>query len=109
MLLYNSKLYVRQLGKGEQYEERLLGGIFWGLWILALESKKLSVESFDLDEQIQRYYKVDFQFHFVELPKFKKTEKELKTVSDKWIYFHQVRIDLDKCPSVEEPRNRAGV
>ena len=38
------------------------------------------------------------EFHFVELPKFKKTEAELKTQMDRWLYFLRKAPKLDKIP-----------
>ena len=38
------------------------------------------------------------EFNFIELPKFTKTENELETVADKWIYFIQQAIKLDHIP-----------
>jgi predicted transposase/invertase (TIGR01784 family) len=41
----------------------------------------------------------DLEFNFVELPKFKLTESELETVTDKWIYFLQQAPNLDHIPT----------
>ena len=100
VLLYNSKAYVRQLGKGEQYEE-LKPVYFLGIMDFSfLESKNYLSNHLILDEQTGEHKVRDFQFHFVELPKFKKTEKELKTLSDKWIYFIKHADDLGQVPGV---------
>ena len=38
------------------------------------------------------------EFHFIELPKFKKTEKELVTEADRWFYFLKEATELDEIP-----------
>jgi predicted transposase/invertase (TIGR01784 family) len=40
----------------------------------------------------------DLEFNFIELPKFTKSESELETVAEKWIYFLQHADDLDRVP-----------
>ncbi len=40
------------------------------------------------------------EFHFVELLKFKKTEKELETELDRWLYFLHEARRLDKIPKI---------
>ena len=44
----------------------------------------------------------DFEFAFLELPKFKKQEHELKTVEEKWAYFfkHAHKTPLHRIPNV---------
>jgi hypothetical protein len=44
----------------------------------------------------------DFEFTFIELPKFKKTLEELDSVLDKWIYFLNNAEDLDIIPKEYE-------
>ncbi len=40
----------------------------------------------------------DLEFNFIELPKFTKSEAELATIADKWIYFIQQADNLDRVP-----------
>ncbi len=43
-------------------------------------------------------YNGDIELIFIELPKFNKTEKELETITDKWIYFIQNSGSLEYIP-----------
>jgi len=40
----------------------------------------------------------DLEFNFIELKKFTKSQTQLETVADKWIYFLQHADDLDRVP-----------
>ena len=40
----------------------------------------------------------DVEFNFIELPKFKKTESELKSIIDQWVYFIKNAEDLEVIP-----------
>jgi len=40
-----------------------------------------------LDKQTFEQNLKDFSFSFLELPKFKKTKNQLKTMTEKWAYF----------------------
>ncbi len=42
----------------------------------------------------------DFRFTFAELPKFNKTESELITVEDKWLYFLKYAKEITAIPAV---------
>jgi predicted transposase/invertase (TIGR01784 family) len=44
-------------------------------------------------------YSDDIELVFVELPKFRKTQNELVSMTDKWIYFLQQAQDLDIIPA----------
>jgi predicted transposase/invertase (TIGR01784 family) len=47
----------------------------------------------------------DFEFNFIELPKFKKSEEELESTLDKWIYFLKYADDLKVIPEkLSEPK-----
>ena len=38
------------------------------------------------------------EYYFIELPKFTKTESELVTILDKWVYFIKHAEDLEMVP-----------
>ena len=65
-----------------------------------LEGKDYLSNHLILDEKTGEQKIRDFQFHFVELPKFNKTEKQLKTLTDKWIYFIKNADHLANIPGV---------
>ena len=44
-------------------------------------------------------YSDDIELIFIELPKFSKTENQLETIQDKWLYFIKNAGDLDYIPN----------
>ncbi|MBF0338472.1 MAG: Rpn family recombination-promoting nuclease/putative transposase [Nitrospirae bacterium] len=98
VLYYTSKAYVAQLSKGEDYPA-LNQVIYIGI---------LDFDIFEGDSYITRHMILntktlkqelkDFEFNFIELPKFKKTEDELESVVDKWIHFIKNAVSLEMIP-----------
>nr|MBL0711272.1 Rpn family recombination-promoting nuclease/putative transposase [Colwellia sp.] len=94
--------YVSQLKKGHDYSQ-LKKVYFIGL---------LNFEMFDNLNFISRHLIInqettqqdidDFEFTFIELPKFTKDLNELATTLDKWIYFIQHASDLTMIPEQYE-------
>jgi len=91
-ILYNAaKAYSSQLEKGDKYH--LLEPV------IALTITDFTMfDSVDLKDKVISYFKLmekekfitytnDVELIFLELPKFTKSEKELETITDKWIYF----------------------
>jgi predicted transposase/invertase (TIGR01784 family) len=100
-ILYNAaKNYSIQLKKGDAYH--LLNPVI-ALTITDFTLFKNSEElinTFKLIEKKQFIeYSDDIELIFVELPKFVKTEAELETVQDKWLYFIKNAGDLDYIPN----------
>ena len=99
-VLYNAaKNYSLQLKKGDAYH--LLNPVI-----------ALTITDFILfknsDELINRFklleknhfiqYSDDIELIFIELPKFNKTEQELISIQDKWVYFIKNAGNLDYMP-----------
>ena len=99
-VLYNAaKNYSLQLKKGDSYH--LLNPVI-----------ALTITDFILfknsDELINRFklleknhfsqYSDDIELIFIELPKFNKTEQELISIQDKWVYFIKNAGNLDYMP-----------
>lgn len=100
-ILYNAaKNYSIQLKKGDAYH--LLNPVI-ALTITDFTLFKNSEEfinNFKLIEKKQFIeYSDDIELIFIELPKFVKTEAELETVQDKWLYFIKNAGDLDYIPN----------
>ncbi len=101
-LYYTSKAYVEQLPKGGDYK-RLKKVYFIGI---------LDFNIFDSIDYISRHLIInqetksqdldDFEFSFIELPKFNKNLNELKSILDKWIYFIKNAPDLELIPDEYE-------
>ena len=97
-LYYTAKAYVSQLPKGRNYS--VLNKVYFiGI---------LNFTIFDNENYISRHLIVnqetntqdldDFEFSFIELPKFNKSLPELSSVLDKWVYFLKNASDLTFVP-----------
>jgi len=102
-ILYNAaKAYSIQLDKGEKYAE--LSPVI-ALTITDFEmfpEIDRSISRFVLKEKefLIDYLSGDLQLVFLELPKFKVPLDELKSLTDKWIYFMQHAPDLSIVPQI---------
>ncbi|MGZ8546508.1 MAG: Rpn family recombination-promoting nuclease/putative transposase [Sulfuricurvum sp.] len=97
-LYYTSKAYVSQLLKGNDYT------VLKKVYFIGI----LNFNIFDNTNYISRHLIVnqetntqdlsDFEFSFIELPKFTKDLESLATLLDKWIYFIKNAPDLVVIP-----------
>ncbi|MCP4405630.1 MAG: Rpn family recombination-promoting nuclease/putative transposase [bacterium] len=99
-VLYNAaKLYSTQLKKAQNYS-RLTPIIALTLTDFEMFQEFRNVTSYwnlrEKDHLIK--YSDDIELIFVELPKFTKSEEELETITDKWIYFIKHAGELDFIP-----------
>ncbi|MGD2087064.1 MAG: Rpn family recombination-promoting nuclease/putative transposase [Candidatus Aminicenantes bacterium] len=106
VLYYVSKSYYQQLNKAEEYP-KLNQVIFLGFLNFKLFHKNPDYATRHLipDEKTNENHFKDFEFNFVELPKFTKTLEELKDIKDKWIYFVKNAGNMKMIPrELEEPK-----
>ncbi len=100
-ILYNAaKLYSTQLKKAQQYPslEPIIALTITDFIMFDDFRKVISYWNVrEKDELIQ--YSDDLELIFVELPKFTKTEEQLVTITDKWIYFIKHAGELDFIPT----------
>ncbi len=105
-ILYNAaKQYANQLQRGEDYH--LLNPVI----ALTIVDFKLfddiatHLSRFQLiEKETLVKYTDDVELVFVELPKFTKSEQQLETIEDKWIYFIQNAGSLTTIPqTLNEP------
>lgn len=103
-LFYTSYTYVNQLNQGDDYPE-LNDVIFLGILGFNLTQNPHYVSTHRIhDESTREIVLDDFRFTFVELPKFELQEKDLQTVSEKWIFFLKNAAKLDHIPeNIHEP------
>jgi predicted transposase/invertase (TIGR01784 family) len=97
-LYYTAKAYTGQIKKGENYP-KLNQVIFIGI---------LDFNSFEGDNYLTRHLILnretmnqdlsDFEFNFIELKKFNKSEEELDSIIEKWIYFIKNADNLSIIP-----------
>ncbi len=95
---YTSKAYVSQIERGQDYP-KLNQVIFIGI---------LDFKEFDTDHYLTRIQLLntqtyqqelkDLEFNFIELPKFRKKEEEVKTILEKWLFFLKHADELDVIP-----------
>ena len=99
IVFYSSKSYSSQLNIGEDYN-KLRPTIFIGILNFEfLEGENYLSRHLILDAETQEHKLKDLDFNFIELPKFNKTEAELKTLVDKWVYFIKNAENLTVIPS----------
>jgi predicted transposase/invertase (TIGR01784 family) len=97
-LYYSSKAYSQQLDKTEKYH-LLKPVIFLGILDFTIfEHQSACSRHLILNSETQSHDLKDLEFNFIELPKFTKTEAELNTVADKWLYFIKHADDLNHIP-----------
>ena len=98
---YAAKTYCAHFGRGGKYHD-LKKVIFLAITDYVVFPKKQSRYKSDhviLDNLSYERDLKDFSFTFVELPKFKKKLKDLKTIEDKWYYFIK---HADESSNIEE-------
>jgi predicted transposase/invertase (TIGR01784 family) len=87
VVYYSAKSYSAQLSVGEDYYA-LKPTIFIGILNFEfLETTNYLSRHLILDAETYEHKLKDLDFNFIELPKFNKTEQELDTLIDKWVYF----------------------
>lgn len=98
---YAAKTYCAHFGKGGKYHD-LKKVIFLAITDYVVFPKKEGRYKSDhviLDSQSHEHDLRDFSFTFVELPKFNKGLKDLRTIEDKWYYFLK---HADESDNIEE-------
>lgn len=95
---YSAKSYSQQLKKAQKYHS-LKPVIFLGILDFSIfEHDDVISRHLILNKKTQQHDLKDLEFNFIELPKFTKSESELETPAEKWIYFLQHADDLDHVP-----------
>jgi predicted transposase/invertase (TIGR01784 family) len=98
VVFYSAKSYSSQLNIGEDYNT-LKPTIFIGILNFAfLEGENYLSRHLILDAETQEHKLKDLDFNFIELPKFNKTEAELETLVEKWVYFIKNAENLTVIP-----------
>ncbi len=102
IVYYGSKLYSQQLLQGEDY------ALLQPMISISFLNHQMFPQSFDyhlrfrlLEDRHHFPLMDDIEYHFFELPKFRKTAEELTTGLDIWLYFlrHAAKIDLEAVPT----------
>ncbi len=96
---YSAKGYASQLDASENYY-KLKPVIFIGILNFEyMQSPNYLSRHLILDAETQEHKLKDLEFSFIELPKFKKTEQELTTLVEKWVFFIKNAENLNVIPA----------
>jgi predicted transposase/invertase (TIGR01784 family) len=101
---YSAKGYASQLDASENYY-KLKPVIFIGILNFEyMQSPNYLSRHLILDAETQEHKRIaaqlkDLEFSFIELPKFKKTEQELTTLVEKWVFFIKNAENLNVIPA----------
>jgi predicted transposase/invertase (TIGR01784 family) len=99
IVYYGAKSYASQLDAGENYYQ-LKPVIFIGILNFEyMQNPHYLSRHLILDADTHEHKLKDLEFTFIELPKFDKTEQELQTLTEKWIFFIKNAEDLDLIPA----------
>ncbi|MBF0342990.1 MAG: Rpn family recombination-promoting nuclease/putative transposase [Nitrospirae bacterium] len=98
VLYYTSKAYVGQLEKGDDYP-KLNQVIYIGIVDFKIfKGDNYLTRHLILNTDTFKHELKDFEFNFIELPKFAKGEDDLESIIDKWIHFIKNAYSLDMVP-----------
>lgn len=98
VLYYSSKSYSDQIKRADFYR-KLRPVIFIGILDFEhTENKKYISRSQVRDIETGEQTLKDMEFTFIELPKFKLAAHELKTLTEKWVYFLKNAENLEVIP-----------
>ena len=103
-LYYLAKNYVGQIRKAEDYKE-LKPAYFVGILNFNMfEGNNCITRHIFINQESGRQDLKDFEFNFIELKKYNKTENQLLSVIDKWLFFLKNAEDLQIIPAaITEP------
>jgi len=97
-LYYTAKAYVNQLDAGKNYH-KLKKVYFIGLLNFTMfEGGSCISRHLILNQETNTQDLDDFEFCFIELPKFSTPLVELNTLLDKWLYFIKNAASLEMVP-----------
>ncbi len=101
-LYYTSKAYVEQLPSGKDYT--VLNKVYF-IGILnfnIFENERYISRHLIINQETNKQDLSDFEFTFIELPKFTTELENLQTILDKWVYFIKNASDLSMIPKQYE-------
>ena len=97
-LYYLAKSYVGQIKVAEEYE-KLKPAYFVGILNFNMfNGDNCLTRHIFINQDTQQQDLKDFEFNFIELKKFNKSDKELTCIVDKWLFFLKNAGDLDIIP-----------
>ena len=101
---YTAKSYVSQIKTGEEYAQ-LKEVVFLGILdFIAFDGSEPITRHISINQHTGTQDLLDFDFNFIELPKFKKPESQLATETDFWIDFFKSAVNREQ-PPAHLPKN----
>ncbi|MCF0056235.1 Rpn family recombination-promoting nuclease/putative transposase [Dyadobacter sp. CY356] len=100
-IFYTSRLISEQLPKGNKWGYKLKEVYFIALLEFTLEESTSEQYLHDLcliDKVTGKIFYDKLEYKFIELPKFTKTENELFTDLDRWLFLLKNIVKMDKMP-----------
>jgi predicted transposase/invertase (TIGR01784 family) len=98
VLYYASKSYSSQIERGDEYR-KLKPTFFIGILNFEITQNPHYISRHKvIDLETGENTIKDIEFNFIELPKFNKTENQLKTIIDQWVYFIKNAENLEVIP-----------
>ncbi|MBF0592932.1 MAG: Rpn family recombination-promoting nuclease/putative transposase [Nitrospirae bacterium] len=98
VLYYTSKAYVGQLEKGEDYP-KLNSVIYIGIVDFEIfKGDNYLTRHLILNTETLNHELRDFEFNFIELPKFTKGQDEIESIIEKWVHFIKNAYSLEMVP-----------
>ncbi|MDQ5930148.1 MAG: hypothetical protein QG594_1935 [Bacteroidota bacterium] len=98
VLYYASKSYSSQIERGDEYR-KLKPTFFIGILNFEITQNPHYISRHKvIDLETGKNTIKDIEFNFIELPKFNKTENQLKTIIDQWVYFIKNAENLEVIP-----------
>jgi len=97
-IYYTAKAYTSQIKKGENYP-KLNQVIFIGILDFnSFEGSNYLTRHLILNSETMQQELRDLEFNFIELKKFNKSEEDLESIIEKWIYFIKNAENLSMIP-----------
>ena len=97
-LYYTSKAYVAQLDRNCDYSQLKKVYFIGILNFIIFDNKDYISRHLIINQETTQQDIKDFEFAFIELPKFKKTIDQSLSILDKWVYFIQNAGNLSMVP-----------
>lgn len=103
VLYYASKSYSSQTDRGDLYNQ-LNPTFFIGILDFEVSQNKDFISRHRIiDAETGENFIRDIEFTFIELPKFNKSENELESIIDQWVYFIKNSENMEVIPeSIED-------
>lgn len=101
--LYYSTYAIQEQSEKKEWDYKLSGVYFVGILDFELRGEKEKKGKYIhsvvlMEKETKEVFYDKLEFKFVEVPKFNKTEEQLKTILDKWIYFFKYLHTLEDIP-----------